>query len=904
MQIKKMVASLMTTLFGVFFLSFSAYAATVDYITYTVTDSTGIPIEGLSANLMDENGNYIDWGTTNSLGVVTHYSVTEGDYTIDLDPTNSWSCGTCGIYSATTKDITVSLSSAPYDDALAGTIQDFGTISLVAASRLVEVTLTDQNGDPVPNMWVSGWSENGGWANVQTNATGIAIFAVDADDTSQWSLSTWDDTNTYSSGWEDEITVAADGTTSVAMTVQKTDATIIASLKDQNGDPVTIAAGEWASVSCYDENYTNWFFGDIAEGTSTTNVKVIAGTYTCEAWADGYGASTASTTVGIGETANIDLNLLQHDATINVQLVDTNGNNITDVTSFELFANSVADPEGNEYYNDFTWGTGENGAGTISVLDGYTYEVGIWIGNLGSDGGDIGDGSEEDFVCDDCSEGEFGGLFIAASDTTYVQSYNTEEVVGDNTTAQTIQFTLEEADASIEVTLLDQNGDPEAYSWISAVEAGSNDWEGYVGASTDANGVGTLALQGDKTYEVFAYPSSAWDEGGNILPPSTELVYVAEGGTESITMKSQAADHTIVITPTIADGGSADFLFCFAYNEDTGIQNWGETNDGDVEIAWLSNSTAWVGCDAYGSNTYYRATDTKVSTGDSNGTTTVDLTLSEAGDFYEAESYSFDNSAGATTITLPDGESELIIPKGALDDGSGDNNGNVTLTVQSDIGLPSSDDDYNTGVNWEFTAKDSAGDDVTEFNQDLTIHMQYDEKMLEEMGIDENDISAAAYDSSTRAYSSTSSTNVDTETNTVSASISHFSTYSLLGDRGLSSDEISAPAKPKYKKMKVKKRKKKNVIVDWKNVTDATYYTVQVKKCKNVKKKKCRKTKKQFTKKKKWKKYKNVTKSQKKVKKLKKGTYYHWRVRACNSAGCSKFTKFKRFKTKGVRLIK
>jgi len=395
---------------------------------------------------------------------------------------------------------------------------------------------------------------------------------------------------------------------------------------------------------------------------------------------------------------------------------------------------------------------------------------------------------------------------------------------------------------------------------------------------------------------VSAYPTGAWT--GDVLPPENELVLLKKDGSKSLNMQAVKADHTINITATFgaeslgATAFGADYAFCFVYDSKTGRQNWGELVNGSGEIAWLSNTTAWIGCDGFGENTYYRASDTKVVTGDKDGETSVTVNLTEAGNWYDDTTYTFDNSAGSTTIELPDGESELIVPKEALASDT------ITLTVGSASGLPSSDSDYNAGVNWDFSARDSAGNEITEFSQDLTLHISYDEDRLADMGLVEEDLAAASFDEDTNSYTSTSSTSVDTEKNVVTASVAHFSSYSLVGDKGLGSSSIEKPNQPKKKKLVVKKRKNKQVNLTWKAISSADSYTLQVRKCKNEEKAQCAKAK-DFQKKAKYRKFSGLSGVKKTVKKLKAAHLYQWRLKACNDAGCSNFTQWKRFSTKG-----
>ncbi len=120
----------------------------------------------------------------------------------------------------------------------------------------------------------------------------------------------------------------------------------------------------------------------------------------------------------------------------------------------------------------------------------------------------------------------------------------------------------------------------------------------------------------------------------------------------------------------------------------------------------------------------------------------------------------------------------------------------------------------------------------------------------------------------------------------------------LYADEEVTFIKLTAPDRITKSQMSTKKIKKKKANVKWESVANVDTYTVQLRKCKNIKKKKCKKSK-HFQKKKKYRKFKGLTATKKTVKKLKKGTYYQWRIRAINDAGKAPWSKWKRFKTKG-----
>lgn len=103
-----------------------------------------------------------------------------------------------------------------------------------------------------------------------------------------------------------------------------------------------------------------------------------------------------------------------------------------------------------------------------------------------------------------------------------------------------------------------------------------------------------------------------------------------------------------------------------------------------------------------------------------------------------------------------------------------------------------------------------------------------------------------------------------------------------------STTEVQASQKPaKVRKLKVKNKKKRAATLRWQASDRASYYKVQL----------LASDKKTVLKR--WKNHKNNKKKiKKKHKHLKAGTVYYYRVKACNSAGCSKWSKRKKFKTK------
>ena len=129
------------------------------------------------------------------------------------------------------------------------------------------------------------------------------------------------------------------------------------------------------------------------------------------------------------------------------------------------------------------------------------------------------------------------------------------------------------------------------------------------------------------------------------------------------------------------------------------------------------------------------------------------------------------------------------------------------------------------------------------------------------------------------------STEVDTENHFIHITTNELSMYGGVGNKSLTVSD-----KPgKARSLKAKKIQENQAKLTWKKPKDSTVskYKVQLRENKVKKAKQ-------------WKKYNNLTKRIKLAKKLESGTKYQFRVRARNSAGWGKWSKWKRFTTQGI----
>ncbi|MBI2411177.1 MAG: fibronectin type III domain-containing protein [Candidatus Kerfeldbacteria bacterium] len=929
---RRILLSLTLGLVGVFFGFSAVHAETVSLVQGRALNADSQPVESMAVQLLDASQAQIGYTTTDSDGYFYFTDLAEGTYYFYFDPASSYDCSSCSLFDATTEEITVD-----FDLAVDGT-QDFGDYTLETASRYITVHVTDQDDAPAPDVSINAWSE-GGYAFGSTDENGEYAFGVSADNDSLWFISTYSESG-YTSTFAHDVEAEADGETVVELSVQQTDAIIVATLKDADGNVVTLTNEQFGSVNCFetgsddteqtqedgggkDSSHSSgdtFFFGHINGGESSATINVVAGSYKCDAWIYGYGAKGAEVTVATDETGAIDINLIEYTATINFRYVDAKGNTLTDISSFSAYAYSMKDPEGNDYFQDGAFTQGEDGEATLQVLDGYTYQVGGWIQDHGSgsygdgkgegdsgDGGsgkggdeDSGDGSgdgehsgDDEYSDDEGDSGDFSekGIYASSEGTEYIQDYEMVTVVGDEDNPQDVEVVLQIADATIKVTVLDENGDPEANAWVAAMQGDIKEkegkdgkggkgghkggWGNFVGGVTNDNGVAELSVASGKTYEVFAHTKDAFS--GEVLPPPRETTTPKPGETVRLTMQSRTANWTLNLITVTDTGDDLDYSFCYGYSPTLGVENFAEMDGGEGSMGLVRGDDWYIGCMGYGNDTFYRSSDTLYTPGkQSGGSDDLEVTLTQAGDYFDETSYTFSETTN-TTITLPDGESTLTIPANAVGD-----SGNGTLTVNTATDYKVSDDNFPIDA-YEFSVIDSEGNAVTEFTSNLTLNLKYDESRLEDFGIDEEDLSGGAYSEDNNTWESPVSTIVDTDANTLTIVLDHFSTYGALGDKGLSSVN-AVPNEPRQ--LVAKNITSTSALLSWKKPKSSTVkkYQVQVRKLKVKKQKQ-------------WDKFKNVKKLKKKAGGLLPGTAYQFRVRACNNTGCSAYTAWKKFTT-------
>ncbi len=741
-----------------------------------------------------------------------------------------------------------------------GETKSLGTITLSERDVAVSVTVTDSDGAAVEGIWVDGWQQDGGWTNGQTDSDGKVTLDVYE---GEWEFQPglWDrDDYIYASN-PVKLEVDSGDSESIAFTLTPTTLTVTMNVVDANGSLVDLRG--WAS--CWDQNGKN-FGGNLESGTASFGA--VAGDFECSAWIDSdeYMPGSAQLVTFVdGTDQTIEIEVADRSAELTVFLKDSDNNLIEDAEGWiGLWSNSG------------TWLDERiDGSETVINVGPGDWYVNVWF-----------------------EEG-----------TPYLNSHGWDSAVtiGDGE-SKTYTETVFAQSGTFTATLKDSSGSPVENAWVNC-----ENWpelEGQImgdfdggrlissGAESGVDGVAVVPMVEGHEYECWAGARPELE----LISPESEYVDLSDESDVAATMTFISADSTIEGEITLSGSeATIERNWCGAWNPEDGRNAWADGTGSSYSLAVVPGTWyVWCGTEVQedGEYVFYHSQgDAEVTVSASGDVKTKNVTL-EKSNFIIPESHSetIDGTQRAT-VTLEDGTYLDFPANSVVSD-------NFTFTAEPETGAHRTED-VPYGFPWNFEVYDTDGNLISgNFNSSVTINIPYDTEILEELGVEPEEVLPSTYNETTGAWEINEGFSLDTEAEVFVVTVEHFSQLGLVYNQ---SSIDSVPTKPKA--LKAKKIKKKRARLTWLAPTSGgvTKYKVQTRKCKNLKAKKCKK-KKHYTKKKRWKKYKKVkkqvnrTRKRKVVKKLKKGTYYQFRVRACNNAGCGDFAKWKRFKTKGKRL--
>lgn len=706
-----------------------------------------------------------------------------------------------------------------------------------------------------------------------------------------------EDTDQYLSPTSFEIT---DDPATQEVTVQLSEktSTITGNVVDQNGGEI-----ESPFVILFSEH---GIIRSMGEETGAFSQRVEPGTYTIKTDKTGY-ANAAVQNIVVGEDESVDVGTIELGEatnTVNLQLVDSNSNNM--LISGMVFCentNTPTDPA-SKYFSRFSEGSASftfpdgvfacspmingyvattdtsfdvsggsttnanvtleqyNATITVSIVDEFSEPISnadVGVTAQTDDGISINgfNYSNDSSVTIQAVGGTYSiRPFMQSGSYTFAPDSIGEVTVEDNGSEE-ISITAYGTSSTITGTITDADNTPVEGAKVKLV---SDQFE-FTGTSNSAGEYSVNVVAG-------TYLANAAAEGYP-LPAGESSVTVEANATVENNMQLQGSTSTLTVTPS----GNPDSGSCYAYKDDGSYVTSVLNDEGVAELPIVDGDWTY-GCRTVENDTVNFTASEDTSTITDANDASVNAAVIDIEDQYENLLYQF-SSGSDTSFTLPDG-TEIFVPAGALDTASG----NVSIIASIDTDVAVEGDEFPAHA-IKLTALDVNSNPIEgNFNNSVSITFHYDEATLTALGISEDDLIARTYKGGAWIVTNSGNT-VDTENNTISVSTNHFSSFGILGVKS----DISAPAKIKRSQIHLKKRKASSVLINWADITNATSYKLALAKkannhWKNIQTKN------------------NVLRSKYAAKKLHSDTTYRVKLKACNIAGCSAWSSWKKFTTK------
>lgn len=613
------------------------------------------------------------------------------------------------------------------------TTYDLGTLTLLERSAVVTGTVTDASGTPVTNIPVVAWRPAApGGGDSTTGPDGIyALTLVEGD----WMIRPAPGPDQPYLFTEPAVAVTlAEGETlpDVDFSLIAADATLVGTLVDENGAPVTDAEG-WADA-------THIFTSTIRSGAPIEaggfSLTLPEGIYRVAAHLPAgsryTSAGTRYVTLTAGETATVTLTVKEKDAHINGALWDPREEVVVPGVGGRVLA----------------W-AGSNWVQTTIDPGNGTYHLdvasGLW--HLG---------------------------YEVAPDSGYVGLVDHKNVPVPSGQTVTVPLPVVERDGIITGTVLGPSGAPLSGAKVIALGNGPQIDDLHLVARTNAEGAFRLPV-----------PHGIYRLGATVgitesLKPAERLVTVPEGGVSGEHMlQFRQPDATISGTLAISAtapltgsihiwGWSPDGAFVKAHVPIT-------SSTGTYSLDVLSNTTWHLGA-AFETQKWYWFDRALVAVGESGAT--QDLVLTGPHPKPAPVAVTFD-AAQPQRIVLEDG-THIYIPAGSLPV-----TGRVTLHITPIATLPHQQHANVYKYGYAFIAVDSDGEPITaHFNQEVAIGFAYDEVELHRAGIWEHLLKPAYFSTTDNRWSFPTSYVIDTEHDQVVMQIDHFTDFALMAEPG------------------------------------------------------------------------------------------------------------------------
>lgn len=484
-------------------------------------------------------------------------------------------------------------------------------------------------------------------------------------------------------------------------------------------------------------------------------IKVPAGTYNVGVEfppeSSGYTpASSTEVTLTAGETESINVTVKPNNRRIRVNFKDQSGNAITTLSQANIFADNGS---GGHMFKMLYGSDLVSGSTTLSVSEG-TWSIGYFI-----------DPTENNYMSEPMSKDN-------RTTVTSAHDVNNPAI---------LNITLRSSDSTISGTVTGPSGTALAGVWISTDNRKASDFSAggpmfMTGSATGSDGTYSISLPAGK-YKVQAFlPPSM----GYINPDGVEVTISA---TNPGTVNLQFTQSDATITGSVYLSGAKKGAFISAYSDKGGYSET-NANSGDFSLNVTKDDTWYVRAMYESGSDFYQSSINKVIMGGSS-TKSQDLTLTKASfTLPDSVSSTFDYT-NAKKISLSNGFS-ISIPAGAIPPTSSATGNNITISISPTAQLSTQNKSIPIGIGYEITATDDSGSLITSnFNDNVTITIPYTATYLEEAlgSSDETLLDNGYWDTTTSTWKGITGTTIDTTAKTISFTVNHFTTFSILSNK-------------------------------------------------------------------------------------------------------------------------
>ena len=635
-----------------------------------------------------------------------------------------------------------------------GETLDVGNLYFSEKKEFIDCNVRDTAGTGLSGQYCSAWKSEGyGWANCTTDAAGSCTLKVSQGKWLTNAYPAWSSTERYAclTGTQ-TLNLGAEQTVEANFECALANSTLKGTLQDADGNLINQYGWLEVRTTSGADNFYSGLGASINGGSF--EVKVPAGTFEARPWLWNaeWSVDAGTNTFTIGENETQDdfvITMLPNDATISGNIVDQNGDTLSDLNLSLMVEN------GNGSYQ-YDWVT--DGSYEFNVAAG-TWKLSAWV-----------NWNEE---------------YVLQPDQDLELEIDAEEDATKN-------IVLVKEDSEVTVTAKDNSGNILQNVWVSLdtklgqKETDSYDYWRYQewGGNTDQNGKVTVTAPAGSFYVSCNLAS---DFG--YLTPEAQLVTIDADTPASVECVFVKPNATITGTVTRDGELSPAFVYC---RSDKDRYREVSTADGNFSLDVFAPDVWNCGAIHEASEEeYFKSPEKTVSVDEADKTYDIELVLDgdDAKAMSEPVTVNF-SSDTATTISLENG-ARCILPAFSMSQDT--ENITMTFTPKAEIAHESTATPIDFG--YDISAIDSDGTEISDLAGDITCEFPFNIEDLE--GINAEDLMLLYRDDESDSYRGVKNVIIDVDednpaTGIVRFTVDHLTYFAVLSTGG-GVDPVSVP---------------------------------------------------------------------------------------------------------------